>query len=53
MLFFFSLNKKKPGAGEERYAAFCAECEDSEKNGSRHLRPPYFTVKSQVDGDMD
>ena len=34
----------RPGAGEEEYAAFCVECEGSERNGTRHLRSPCCTV---------
>ena len=34
----------RSGAGEEEYAAFCAGCEASERNGTRHLRLPCCTV---------
>ena len=31
-------------AGEEGYAALCAECEGTERNRTRPLRSPYCTV---------
>ena len=34
----------RPGASEEGYAAFCAGCEDSERNGMRHFRSTCCTV---------
>ena len=43
----------RSGTGEEGYAAFCAGCEGSERNGMRHLRSSCCTVYSQVGGDMD
>ena len=30
--------------GEEGYAAMCAGCDGSERDGMRHLRPPCCTV---------
>ena len=32
------------GAGEEGYAALCAGWEAIERNGTRHLRSPCYTV---------
>ena len=34
--------------GREGYAALCAECEDSERNGTRPFRSSYFTMKDKV-----
>ena len=34
----------RSSAGEEGYAAICAECEHSKKNLTRPLRPPCYTM---------
>ena len=40
----------RSSAGEEGYAAICAECEDGDRDGTRLPRPPYILCKVTLVG---
>ena len=40
-------------AGEEGYDGICAGCKSGERNETRPLRPPFFTMLSQVSRSVD